>query len=60
LPEFPEIAELPLLVASPVLPESAFPEVAPVLLEALELALPDWPPLAEPEAVLAPEFPEVA
>jgi hypothetical protein len=55
----PEVAELSLLVAFPVLPELALPDLAVVLLEEDELALPLFPPFAEPVAVLLPELPEV-
>jgi hypothetical protein len=60
LPESPEVAELPLELASPVLPELALPDWAVVLLVEEELALPLCPPVAEPSAVLSPELPEVA
>jgi homeobox protein ESX1 len=60
LPESPEVAELRLLLAFPVLPESALPDLAVVSLEEEESALPLFPPWAEPLAVLAPELPDVA
>jgi hypothetical protein len=50
LPEFPELpvspdcAEFRLLEASPVLPESALPDLAVVLLEEFESASPLCPP----------------
>jgi hypothetical protein len=56
----PEIAVLPLLLAFPVFPELALPDLAPVMLKAPELALPLVPPVAEPVAVLAPELPDSA
>jgi homeobox protein ESX1 len=59
LPEFPEVAELPLELAFPVLPELALPDVAVVVLDEEESALPLCPPVAEPLAVLSPELPEV-
>jgi homeobox protein ESX1 len=60
LPELPDVAEFPSEVAFPVLPELAFPDLAEVLLEEREPALPVFPPWAEPLAVLSPELPEVA
>jgi hypothetical protein len=60
LPEPPEVAELLLLVASPVFPELALPDWAVVALDEEESALPLFPPLAVPLAVLAPELPDVA
>jgi hypothetical protein len=59
-PESPELVELPLELASPVLPELALPDLAVVSLEEEELASPLFPPVAEPSAVLSPELPEVA
>jgi hypothetical protein len=44
LPEFPDVAELPLELAFPVLPELAFPDLAVVVLEEEESALPLFPP----------------
>jgi hypothetical protein len=44
LPELPDVAE-PLALAGPVLPESALPEPAHVLLELDELAFPVVPPV---------------
>ncbi len=58
LPEFPEVA-VPVAVAGPVLPESALPEVASVLLELDEVALPVEPPVVEPVAELSPLEPDV-
>jgi hypothetical protein len=43
-PESPEVAELRLLLADPVLPELAFPDLAVVVLAAVESALPLFPP----------------
>jgi hypothetical protein len=59
-PESPEDAQLRLLLAFPVLPELALPDLAVVSLEEEESALPLFPPVAEPLAVLAPELPDVA
>jgi hypothetical protein len=44
LPQFPDVAELPLELAFPVLPELAFPDLAVVVLEEEESALPLFPP----------------
>ena len=58
LPEFPEVA-VPVAVAGPVLPESALPEAASVLLELDDVALPVDPPVVEPVAELSPLEPDV-
>jgi hypothetical protein len=44
LPESPEVAELPLELAFPVLPELALPDLAVVVLDEDESALPLFPP----------------
>jgi hypothetical protein len=59
-PELPDVAELPLLVAAPVLPELALPDWAAVSLDEEDVASPLVPPWAEPVAVLAPELPDCA
>lgn len=58
-PEFPDLAE-PVEVADPVLPESAFPELAWVSLELVEVAFPVLPPVVVPVALESPLLPEVA
>lgn len=60
LPEFPEVAELSSLVAVPVFPELALPDSAVVDDDDDDVALPLWPPWADPVAVLAPELPDWA
>jgi hypothetical protein len=50
----------PVAFAAPVLPESAFPELAVVWLALLDVALPDDPPVVWPVAELSPLPPDVA